>query len=150
MATGVVLLLCGPVWAQAPAPEPSPEAEAATRGEPSQPDVGATPKPETAASEELPWPVYVPPSRGAPAAAVGAGTRGTREGLPAVHALAPTHPGLTMLEQPTVWWHLWERTATRVDITLSIANVEEPLLEVTLPHTPAPNVSRARAPPALY
>jgi len=38
-----------------------------------------------------------------------------------------------MLEQPTVWWHLWERTATRVDITLSIANVEEPLLEVTLP-----------------
>jgi hypothetical protein len=64
---------------------------------------------------------------------VGAGTRGTRKGLPAVHALAPTHAGLTMLEQPTVWWHLWERTDTRVDVTLSIANVEDPLLEVTLP-----------------
>jgi hypothetical protein len=41
--------------------------------------------------------------------------------------------------------------AIGVDLRAAASLVlERSLLEVTLPHTPAPGVSRARAPPALY
>jgi hypothetical protein len=41
--------------------------------------------------------------------------------------------GLTSREQPSLWWHLWEETDTRIDVTVTMVNVEQPLLDVTLP-----------------
>lgn len=54
----------------------------------------------------LPLPVYKPPRRGAPKGRVGGGTRGYTPRGQAIKALAPTHIGLTLLEQPTLYWFM--------------------------------------------
>jgi hypothetical protein len=81
-------------------------------------------------------PVYKPPkpTRGSfPRNLTGAATRG-RGGsdAPLVVALAPDHLGLTVNEQPNLYWYLEKDSAIRVDFTLIDEESVNPLLEITV------------------
>lgn len=86
-----------------------------------------------AASQKAPASiVYRPPLRGAPAARVAGGTRGLLDALPGIEVLAPDHCGLTLSEQPTLFWYLSKSVNTPIEITLIEERVSEPLLELKL------------------
>jgi hypothetical protein len=93
-------------------------------------------------------PVYKPPLRGAPGGRVGGGTRGPR-GTPArdifvLAVLAPDHTGLTVTEQPSLFWFISAPTSLPVELTISDPRSTEPLLETRLPAAVEPGVHRAR------
>lgn len=50
--------------------------------------------------------VYQPPRKGAPAPGLrrGGGTRGMNKSVPVISLLAPEHVGLTLQEQPVLYW----------------------------------------------
>lgn len=77
-------------------------------------------------------PIYIPPSRGAARARVGAGTRGPRRDLARLDVLAPDHAGLTLRAQPVLLWHLASDSSTRVDLVLIDEESVPPLLELSL------------------
>lgn len=78
-------------------------------------------------------PVYKPPLRGAPGGRVGGGTRGTgRDAAFVLSAMAPDHTGLTMSEQPTLYWFISAPTSYPVEITIVDPQATQPLLELTL------------------
>src|SRR5512134_1193228 len=56
-------------------------------------------------------PVYKPPLRGAPRGRIGGGTRGTGLDSLALSVLAPDHSGLTIREQPSLYWIISNPTA---------------------------------------
>lgn len=62
--------------------------------------------------------IYKPPSRGAPLARVGAGTRG--HGMPGteLHVLTPDHTGLTTKAQPTLYWYVSEPVSAHFEFAL--------------------------------
>jgi hypothetical protein len=98
-----------------------------------EPEEETTPQPP-APEPELP--VYKPPkpTRGSfPRNLTGAATRG-RGGAdaPAVVALAPDHLGLTVNEQPNLYWYLEKDSSLRVDFTLIDEESVNPLLEITV------------------
>ena len=74
--------------------------------------------------------IYQPPLRGAPKTRVTGGTRG--EACGSVMVLAPEQTGLTVSEQPTLYWYLGQPTACPVEVTLIDEQSTEPLLEVNL------------------
>ena len=78
-------------------------------------------------------PVYKPPLRGAPGGRVGGGTRGTGRELFVLTVLAPDHTGLTVEEQPTLYWYLSSRTPYPVEITVMDPRATQPLLEQRIP-----------------
>jgi hypothetical protein len=62
---------------------------------------------------------YTPPKRGAPGGREGAGTRGLQT-LPILAVLTPKdHTGLTVQEQPVLYWYLSQETQHPVDIILT-------------------------------
>lgn len=81
--------------------------------------------------------VYQPPRKGAPAPGLrrGGGTRGMNKSVPVISLLAPEHVGLTLQEQPVLYWF----TPTKQDrpfsfeFTLIGENAETPLIETKLP-----------------
>jgi hypothetical protein len=81
-------------------------------------------------------PVYKPPkpTRGSfPRNLTGAATRGRGAAdSPLVLALAPDHLGLTVNEQPNLYWFLEKDAAIRVDFTLIDEESVNPLLEITV------------------
>ncbi len=77
-------------------------------------------------------PVYIPPPRGQAAVRVGAATRGVRDDLAHLQALAPDHVGLTVSAQPVLVWQLSERSDVRVDVTVIDGRSPAPLLEYSL------------------
>ena len=72
---------------------------------------------------------------------IGGSTRGVPPSLPAVIALVPDHLGLTVHEQPTLYWYLSAATAARIEVAIIEPGVESPLLEVTVPGS-APGMQR--------
>jgi len=74
-------------------------------------------------------PIYKPPLRGAPAGRIGGGTRGVETEMPVLAVLAPEHVGLTVAEQPSLFWHLSKATDLPVEFTLIDDQSIEPLLE---------------------
>jgi len=89
-------------------------------------------------------PVYKPPLRGAPGGRVGGGTRGTPRDLFVLSALAPDHSGLTVREQPSLYWFISSPTAFLVEVTLTDPQATRPLLEMRLPSPVAAGVHRIR------
>ncbi len=93
-------------------------------------------------------PVYKPPRRGAPAPGrrVGGGTRGTNKSLPVVSVLAPDHTGLTVQEQPTLYWFASAVVHAPIEIELTVIDGEgiQPLLETRLDPPTQPGVQRVR------
>jgi len=67
-------------------------------------------------------PVYKPPLRGAPKNRVGGGVRGTGTASSFLTVLAPEHTGLTLKEQPTLYWYL--SSPVKVSLELSIIDDE--------------------------
>jgi len=105
----------------------------------SPPDSESTPAPEPAPEpppSEAKTPVYRPPkpTRGSfPRNLTGAATRGHgAPDAPLVVALAPDHLGLTVNEQPNLYWYLGSDSAIRVDFTLIDEKSVNPLLEITV------------------
>jgi uncharacterized protein DUF928 len=78
-------------------------------------------------------PVYRPPLRGAPGGRVGGGTRGTgHEPAFVLSAMAPEHTGLTVTEQPTLYWFISAPTSHPIEITIVDPAASEPLVEMRL------------------
>jgi hypothetical protein len=77
-------------------------------------------------------PIYRPPLRGAPGGRVGGGTRGIGEILVTLFVLAPNHVGLTVQEQPNLYWYLSKSTSIPIEVTIIIEEAIYPLLEKRL------------------
>src|SRR5262245_16127928 len=77
-------------------------------------------------------PVYKPPLRGAPGGRIGGGTRGTGGEKMALSVLAPDHSGLTISEQPSLYWFISTATSLPVEVALMDPRTVEPLLETRL------------------
>ena len=79
--------------------------------------------------------LYQPPrGLGAPSAGrrVGGGTRGTNKSIPILSVLAPDHTGLTVREQPDLYWFASEVVTNPVELTLTLEKGDTPLLEKRL------------------
>ena len=80
--------------------------------------------------------LYQPPrGLGAPSAGrrVGGGTRGTNKSVPILSVLAPGHTGLTVREQPDLYWFASDVVTNPVELTLTLEKGDTPLLEKPLP-----------------
>ena len=74
-------------------------------------------------------PVYKPPRRGAPNGRVGGGTRGNESELPFLAALVPEHVGLTVKNQPSLYWRLSKPADCAMEFALIDKHSIQPLLE---------------------
>jgi hypothetical protein len=128
------LFLAHPAPALAQQPPSAPPAPSAP-----PPRVDSPPKPGT-----VTVPVYKPPLRGAPGGRVGGGTRGTLRDLFVLSALAPDHSGLTVQEQPTLYWFISGPTSFPVELTVSDPRATKPLVETRLPSPVAAGVHSVR------
>ena len=87
-------------------------------------------------------PVYTPPLRGAPARRVGGSSRGAEQALPGIAALAPDHVGLTVSEQPDLYWYLSKPTPIRIEITLIDSDGVKPVMEYAVGNAAGPAIHR--------
>jgi len=92
-------------------------------------DVATTPNVTRNVSDK---PLYKPPLRGSPAGRVGGGTRGTERESFLLMVLAPDHVGLTIHDQPTLYWFISKPTTYPVEVTVVERNAVQPLLEKIL------------------
>ena len=79
--------------------------------------------------------LYQPPrGLGAPSAGrrVGGGTRGTNKSVPILSVLAPGHTGLTVREQPDLYWFASDVVTNPVELTLTLEKGDTPILEKRL------------------
>ena len=96
-------------------------------------------------------PVYKPPLRGAPGGRVGGGTRGvggstrgTERAVFVLSVLAPDHTGLTMSEQPSLYWFISSRAPSPVEVTVVDPRATKPLMEIRLSSPVEAGVHRIR------
>ncbi|UVT14839.1 MAG: DUF928 domain-containing protein [Nitrospira sp.] len=90
--------------------------------------------------------LYVPPRKGAPAPGLrrGGGTRGTNKSLPVISLLAPDHVGLTIHEQPVLFWFTPTKHNLSYEFTLIADSAEAPAVEAKLPSPARPGVQQIR------
>jgi len=91
--------------------------------------------------------LYQPPRGiGAPSAGrrVGGGTRGTNKSVPILSVLAPDHIGLTVREQPDLYWFASDVVTTPVELTLTLEKGDTPLLEKRLSVPTKAGIQRVR------
>ena len=101
--------------------------------------------PQPAAAQADNTIVYKPPKRGAPGGREGAGTRGLRKDLPTLAVLAPqNHTGLTVQEQPVLYWYLSQETRHPVEVVLTDRQSVKPLLAIRLNPPLPPGMQRIR------
>lgn len=86
--------------------------------------------------------IYRPPSRGAPLARVGAGTRG--HGMPGteLYVLTPDHIGFTTKAQPTLYWYVSEPVSARFEFALIKDNSLETVTEAELSAINQPGIQK--------
>jgi hypothetical protein len=89
-------------------------------------------------------PVYRPALRGAPAGRVAGGTRGAGEDNVFLLVLAPDHVGLTIQQQPSLYWFLSAPTEWPLEFTLIEAKAVNPLIERRLDPPKKPGIQRIR------
>ena len=89
-------------------------------------------------------PVYKPPLRGAPGGRVGGGTRGSGREVFVLSVLAPDHSGLTVTEQPSLFWFISSVTSAPVELTVMDPQATEPVFETRISPPVAPGVHRLR------
>jgi len=85
-------------------------------------------------------PIYIPPLRGAPASRVGGASRGLTDARVTLSVLAPNHTGLTISEQPSLYWYLADPVAARLELTLIDDQAINPLAEIQLSAPDAPGI----------
>jgi uncharacterized protein DUF928 len=92
---------------------------------------------ESQAGQMIKPAVYQPPRKGAPAPGLrrGGGTRGMNKSVSVISLLAPEHVGLTLLEQPVLYWFTPTKQdhAFSFEFTLIGDNAETPVIETKLP-----------------
>lgn len=116
LSAGILLGACAAVWAaDPPAPAPAPASAGAA-------------------------PAYVPPLRGAPSRRVGGSSRGIHESMPQIAVLAPDHIGLTISEQPVLYWFISKPTKVMLEITLIDESGVKPMLEVPVSQVAGPAI----------
>jgi hypothetical protein len=89
-------------------------------------------------------PVYHPPKRGMPGGRLGGGTRSADQHVTVLMVLAPDHTGLTIREQPTLYWYLSKQTNHPVYLTVIDAEAMKTVLDVRLPAPAGPGVQAIR------
>jgi hypothetical protein len=111
---------------------------------------GDEPGPVLAAAAPVPV-VYKPPLRGAPGGRVGGGTRGgdarsngAERAMFVLSVLAPDHTGLTINEQPSLYWYISSASPLPVEVTVVDPRAAKPLLRVRLSSPPEAGVHRIR------
>lgn len=77
--------------------------------------------------------VYKPPLRGAPAVRIDGGSRGSGVSLICLTVLAPDHTGLTVREQPSLFWYQSEPADVPFELTVIEEGKPQPLLRIRLP-----------------
>jgi Domain of Unknown Function (DUF928) len=88
--------------------------------------------PSSIAKTTMDKPLYKPPLRGSPAGRVGGGTRGTERESFLLMVLAPDHVGLTIHDQPSLYWFISKPTNYPVEMTVIERGAVKPLFEKTL------------------
>ena len=73
--------------------------------------------------------VYIPPLRGSPGGRVGGGARGVNDEATTIYPLAPDHVGLTIREQPCIYWFIPKSTSHPIELTVIESHAIEPLIE---------------------
>lgn len=89
-------------------------------------------------------PQYKPPKRGAPTGRVAGGTRGPGREVFVFSVLAPDHTGLTISEQPSLYWFISSSTTLPVELTVMDPQATKPILETRIPLPIQPGVHRIR------
>jgi hypothetical protein len=84
---------------------------------------------ERADVSKQPAVMYVPPMRGAPASRVGGGSRGVGDDAPKLSVLAPDHTGLTIQEQPSLYWYVSKPVVAHLEVTVINDQQVEPLVD---------------------
>jgi hypothetical protein len=99
-----------------------------------------------ASSSPAPALAYAPPHRGAPAPGrrIGGGTRSFGKKGPLVSVLAPDHMGLTVQEQPALYWYVSETVTTPVEIEVTLIEEDgiKPVLKTRIPSPVGPGIQR--------
>lgn len=85
-------------------------------------------------------PAYVPPLRGAPSRRVGGSSRGVDQTLPFISVVAPDHVGLTISEQPVLYWFISKPTRVTLEITLIDESGVKPMLELPVAQVDGPAI----------
>ena len=119
--------------AQEPKPTEPPQPSQGQKGAPAAPREEPAPAPQAQGSTAPALPTYRPPLRGAPGGRVGGGTRGTGREVFLLSVLAPDHTGLTVHEQPTLYWFISRPTTLPVELTVVDPQGSQPVLEVRIP-----------------
>jgi hypothetical protein len=88
--------------------------------------------------------VYKPPKRGAPGGRVGGGTRGIQRDVFVLSVLAPDHSGLTISEQPSLYWFISGPTSLPVELTVTDRDGGQAILETRLQGPVQAGVHRVR------
>jgi Domain of Unknown Function (DUF928) len=89
-------------------------------------------------------PMYRPPVRGTPGGRVAGGNRGPAADQPWLAVLAPDHTGLTVHEQPSLYWYLSAATPGPIILTITDEQTTRPLVEAPLVPPLSPGVQRVR------
>ena len=89
------------------------------------------------------FPVYSPPSRGAPGGRIGGGTRGGQNVF-VLSVLAPDHSSFTSTEQPSLYWFISKPTSLPVELTVMDPQGIKPILETQLPSPTKAGIQRVR------
>jgi hypothetical protein len=89
-------------------------------------------------------PMFKPPQVGRPQTRlVGGGSRGT-ESIIELFALTPEQAGLTVQEQPSLFWYLSEKTTHALELIVSVDKTKEPVLVTRLRPPSRPGIQRVR------
>jgi uncharacterized protein DUF928 len=106
---------------------------------------GAAQETKTPAQATVNAPVYRPPLRGAPAGRVGGGTRsGSARDMFVLSALVPEDSGLTVSEQPSLYWFISTATTLPIEVAITDPQATQPLVETRLPSPTKPGIQRIR------
>ncbi|HLZ33364.1 MAG TPA: DUF928 domain-containing protein [Nitrospira sp.] len=89
---------------------------------------------------------YQPPRKGAPAPGLrrGGGTRGMNQSVPVISLLAPEHVGLTVSEQPVLYWFTPTRQDQTFEFTLIGETAEAPAVETKLSSPTQPGIHQIK------
>jgi hypothetical protein len=88
--------------------------------------------PSAAVKMAVTAPTYRPPLRGAPGGRVGGGARGTDRETFVLAVLAPDHTGLTISEQPSLYWFISKPATFPVELTILDPQGTEPILRTSI------------------